>query len=442
MQVPPAKPGQAPTFGQLMQEFTGTPYGPTGEKARQAYHARLKDPAYRFAGPDTFNPATWDVHRKRTNQELGAAYVMAALMPLTQATLEKRGARHSGKEKRGEVAPPPLFDIDHERRQQQFAEVHQVRPIFEAYSSPIAEEMETRLRRLNYAQMSDMGQPFPAIRQEAERYRKESERIMQEALHRLSREEVRKAAYRSGVQLTRFQKEVLDSVADYHQLSLLTAQELTGAIGADLALNFLAGKVGGWAAAKLAARFPWLASAGAKLATKLGAEEAAAVEAKTGALTALKRGAKEVAERVRPGERGVASGVAGSIQQPLTYALSDDHPTAGRLIQEAALGLGGGLAGERVYRRRTGAGRAGPVGGAVGGEASIRGEGAAGAGAHRLRRHPVPGRRRQAGVFSEGTAGAGRRGEARRRERPLNAVARRPGGSGAAGTRDDSGFRE
>jgi len=348
-QVPSAKPGQVPTFGQMMQELTGTPYGPTGERARQAYDARLKDPAYRFAGPDTFNPATWDVHKGRKQDELWTAYATAAFLPITDAALQKRSAEYSRREKAKLVSPPPLLSDNEVLKSKQLQEIRAVQPDFQDYSEQLVRDYTASQQEFGRFNASLNALPQDQMERLLARFQAKREQEIKEVLRKLSPDEVQREMYRRGFQLTRLQKEGLASAADYRVFKFLTDSQIINSMGADLVVNLLASEFGGAVASRMAARFPGLVSAGAKLATKLGAEEAAAVEAKTGALTTLKRGGQELVKRVRPGEHTVASGVAGGLQQPLTYALSDDHPNAGRLIQEAALGFGGGLVGERAF---------------------------------------------------------------------------------------------
>lgn len=342
--VPPAQPGAVPTMNQLMQEFTGTPYGPTGEAVQRAQQS----PQYRFAGPDTFNPATWDVHKGRTDSQLWTAYALAAFTPIAQARGEKLKGQYSGLEKTGHAAPPPLLSSNERVKAQQLAEIQQVKPDFESYVQGFGKQFSRKFKLAQEQATTDLNLGrSPGERHAAdERWNAKRQELFAELAAALDSKRVQQEMYRRGHQLTALQKQALASSADYTLFAALNDEDLANGLLGDILVNYAAGKIGEWAGGLLIRKFPWLGQlaekATARLAIKQGESE--------GIKTFLKRGAKGMAERVLPSERSVSAGISGSLQQSATYALTEEHPTAKGLIQSAAIGFVGGAAGDRTVQ--------------------------------------------------------------------------------------------
>ena len=339
-----------PTTGQLAKQAFGNPLGITGKEVARSVPERIQhalDPAYRYAGPDTFNPATWDVHRGRREDELWKAYVLAALTPIGQGRAEKLKTEYSGLEKQQLAAAPPLLSGGEAVKSRQLAEIRQVKGDFDAYVQRFGKEFSRKYRLAQEQATTDLNLGrSPAERHAAdERWNAKRQALFAELAEALAPQRVRQEMYRRGHQLTKLQKQALDSAADYTLHAAITDEKVAFGLMGDVLVNGALGKFGEWAASALATKFPWLSELTAKATARLAILEGES----EGAKTLLKRGAKQVIERTLPGEHAAASGFAGNVQQPVTYLMTDDHPTASGVVREAAIGLTGGVLGERVF---------------------------------------------------------------------------------------------
>jgi len=265
----------APGFessAQFVQRNLGDPAGITPRVAKGTLPARIEQKMqaarqYRYAGPETFNPVTWDVHRTREPGELAVDYLGGAFLSVTEGKRNEARAGFEDKERAGSVVPPPLLSKDPAQKAAQLQEIQAVQPAFRQYVKQVMDGL-THVYTFEHAQFADQ---LSQARTPEERLALERSwtgrraNLLQTWLGKLGRDQVRQALYRQGVTLTKLQKDALDSAADYETYQGLPGEGAARALVLDNTISFVADRLGAGLAAKVIAANPGVKGGAARV---------------------------------------------------------------------------------------------------------------------------------------------------------------------------------